>query len=50
MVYWEVTALAADEQVINRSSQVLVAASLAEEYGFTDVDGSRPRPLTLQTV
>jgi hypothetical protein len=27
---------------------VLVAAALAEEYGFTDVDGKRPMPLRLQ--
>jgi hypothetical protein len=29
---------------------VLVAASVAEEYGFTDIDGKRPRPLTLGDV
>ena len=29
---------------------VLVAASLALEYGFTDVDGKAPRPLTLADV
>jgi dehydrogenase/reductase SDR family member 1 len=37
-----VAALAADEHVLARSGCVLVAAELAEEYGFTDVDGSRP--------
>ncbi|HET9984980.1 MAG TPA: hypothetical protein VFQ38_15380 [Longimicrobiales bacterium] len=25
-------------------------AALAQEYGFTDVDGKRPRPLTLADV
>lgn len=45
-----VAALAADQQVVSRSGQVLVAASLAEVYGFTDLDGSCPRPLTLETV
>ncbi len=41
-------ALAADPEVMTRSGRVLVAAALAEEYGFTDVDGRRPRPLTLE--
>ena len=25
--------------------QVLVAAALGAEYGFTDIDGKQPRPL-----
>ena len=29
---------------------LLVAAGLAMEYGFTDVDGKTPRPLTLTDV
>jgi hypothetical protein len=29
------------------AQEVRVAASLAEEYGFTDIDGKRPRPLSL---
>jgi len=37
-----VAALAADAEVMRKSGQVLVAAELAEEYGFTDVDGRRP--------
>ncbi len=40
-----VSALAADPHVLGRSGQWLVAAELAEEYGFTDVDGRRPRSL-----
>ena len=40
-------ALAADPHVMEKSGQVLVAAALAQEYGFTDVDGKQPRPLTL---
>ena len=43
-----VAALAADPEVMGKSGRVLVAAALAEEYGFTDVDGRRPRPLTLE--
>ena len=37
-----VAALAADPQVSRRTGQVVVAAELAAEYGFTDVDGAVP--------
>jgi len=40
-----VAALAADPEVMRRSGQVLIAAELAEEYGFVDVDGKRPRSI-----
>ena len=43
-------ALAADPQVERWTGQVLVTAALAEYYGFTDVDGKSPRPLTLADV
>jgi dehydrogenase/reductase SDR family member 1 len=43
-----VAALAADPDVLDRTGQVLVAAELAEEYGFTDVDGAQPRSLRSQ--
>ena len=45
-----VAALLADADVGRRSGSVLVAAALAQEYGFTDVDGRRPKPLTLADV
>jgi NAD(P)-dependent dehydrogenase (short-subunit alcohol dehydrogenase family) len=45
-----VVALAADPDVMRHTGKVLVAASLATEYGFTDVDGKTPRPLTLADV
>src|SRR5690348_18119915 len=45
-----VVALAADPNVIRHTGTVLVAASLAAEYGFTDIDGKVPRPLTLADV
>jgi dehydrogenase/reductase SDR family protein 1 len=45
-----VAALARDPQVSRRSGSVLVAAALAQEYGFSDVDGRQPRPLTLADV
>lgn len=42
-----VAALASDSESLRWSGQAIVAAELAREYGFTDVDGSQPRPLTL---
>ena len=45
-----VAALAADPYGARWSGQVVVAAALAEQYGFSDVDGSRPRPVTLDDV
>lgn len=45
-----VAALSADPDVLRHTGKVLVAASLAQEYGFTDIDGTLPRPLTLADV
>ncbi len=45
-----VASLAADPEVMRHSGRVLVAAALAREYGFQDVDGLSPRPLTLADV
>lgn len=45
-----VAALASDPNVMEKSGQALVAAALAREYGFTDIDGKQPRPLTLEEV
>jgi dehydrogenase/reductase SDR family protein 1 len=45
-----VAALAADPVVMRHTGTVLVAASVAAEYGFTDIDGKTPRPLTLADV
>lgn len=45
-----VAALAGDPDVIHRSGSVLVAAALGREYGFMDVDGRQPRPLTIADV
>ena len=44
------SALAADPDVLRHTGKVLVAATLATEYGFTDIDGKTPRPLTLADV
>jgi dehydrogenase/reductase SDR family member 1 len=45
-----VVALASDPNIMRRTGQVLVAASLAQEYNFADIDGKQPRPLTLEDV
>ena len=45
-----VAALAADPDVLRYTGKVLVAAGLAMEYSFTDIDGKTPRPLTLTDV
>jgi dehydrogenase/reductase SDR family protein 1 len=42
-----IAALAGDPNIMEKSGQVLVAATLASEYGFTDIDGTTPRPLAL---
>ena len=45
-----VVALASDPDRMRHSGHVLVVADLARQYGFTDVDGTSPRPLTLADV
>ena len=42
-----IAALATDPKLMEKSGQVLIVA-LAQEYGFTDIDGTQPRPLTLE--
>lgn len=45
-----VAAMAADPEIMSRSGQVVVAAALAQQYGFTDIDGKQPAPITLEEV
>jgi dehydrogenase/reductase SDR family member 1 len=45
-----VAALAGEAGLLERTGRVLVAATVAAELGVSDVDGRRPRPLTLETV
>lgn len=42
-----VAALASDPNMMRKSGQVLVAAQVALDYGFTDIDGKQPRPITV---
>ena len=39
-----ITALASDKNIMKKTGHILVAAELAKEYGFTDVDGIQPEP------
>lgn len=39
-----ITALASDKNIMKKTGQILVAAELAREYGFTDIDGIQPEP------
>jgi dehydrogenase/reductase SDR family protein 1 len=39
-----VAALASDQAIMSKSGRILVAAELAREYGFTDIDGTQPEP------
>ncbi|MEM7537472.1 MAG: SDR family NAD(P)-dependent oxidoreductase [Chloroflexota bacterium] len=45
-----VAALAGDTDIMAKSGEVLVAAQVARDYGFTDVDGVQPEPLTVETM
>lgn len=45
-----VAALANDRNILQKTGEVLVAAQLGLEYGFTDIDGKQPKPLTLETA
>jgi dehydrogenase/reductase SDR family protein 1 len=45
-----VVGLATDPDALRHTGKVLVAASLASDYGFTDIDGATPRPLTIADV
>jgi NAD(P)-dependent dehydrogenase (short-subunit alcohol dehydrogenase family) len=42
-----VAALAADPHIMDKSGQVLVAAQVALDYGYTDIDGKQPRPVAV---
>jgi NAD(P)-dependent dehydrogenase (short-subunit alcohol dehydrogenase family) len=45
-----VVALASDPGLMEKTGKVLIAAGLAEEYGFTDIDGKIPKPLMASDV
>ena len=43
-----VVALATDPAVVDRSGRAFYVADLADDYGFTDIDGQRPKPMILR--
>jgi dehydrogenase/reductase SDR family protein 1 len=45
-----IAALARDPDVLRHTGTVVVAAALGQKYGFTDIDGKTPRPLTITDV
>lgn len=45
-----IVALANDGEVLCKSGKIFTVAALAQEYGFLDIDGKSPRPLTLADV
>ncbi|NDJ55055.1 MAG: SDR family NAD(P)-dependent oxidoreductase [Chloroflexi bacterium] len=44
-----IVALASDPDLLEKSGEFHVVAQLAQEYGFTDIDGNQPRPATIET-
>ncbi len=40
-----IAAMASDESIMTRTGQILIGAEVAEEYGFTDIDGKQPKSL-----
>jgi dehydrogenase/reductase SDR family member 1 len=45
-----VAALAADDNRMRHTGKILIAAELGEMYRFADVDGKKPRALTLDAI
>jgi NAD(P)-dependent dehydrogenase (short-subunit alcohol dehydrogenase family) len=45
-----VVALASDADIMDKSGRVLIAAELAQQFGFTDIDGTQPRPLMVEDI
>ena len=45
-----VVALALESDVIRRTGSVVIAAQVAAEHDVADIDGKRPRPLTIHDV
>jgi NAD(P)-dependent dehydrogenase (short-subunit alcohol dehydrogenase family) len=44
-----IVALASDDQVIEKSRQLVEVGTLAREYGFTDIDGTQPAAFRIPT-
>lgn len=44
-----IVALASDPRVLDKSGELLEVGALAQEYGFTDLDGTQPPPFRMGT-
>jgi dehydrogenase/reductase SDR family protein 1 len=42
-----ISKLASDVNIIDKTGKVLIAAREAIEYGIKDIDGTQPKPLSL---
>ena len=42
-----IVALASNPRVLDKSGELLEVGALAQEYGFTDLDGTQPAPFRL---
>jgi hypothetical protein len=42
-----VAALWNDDNLLGRSGSVVIAAEVAREFGFADIDGKSPAPVTM---
>jgi NAD(P)-dependent dehydrogenase (short-subunit alcohol dehydrogenase family) len=42
-----ISKLASDPNIIDKTGKVLIAAKEAIEYGIKDIDGTQPKPLSL---
>lgn len=42
-----IAALATDPNIMQKSGQVLISAAVAQDFGFRDIDGKQPRPITV---
>jgi dehydrogenase/reductase SDR family protein 1 len=45
-----IAALASDNKITEKSGLTLIAALLALEYGFSDITGKQPRPLSVAQI
>ena len=45
-----ISRLVSDPKVMNKSGKILVAASEALEYGIKDIDGTQPKPLSVDEI
>jgi len=45
-----VAALATDPSIMQKTGKTLIAAAVAQEYGFTDIDGKQPRILSIEDI